>query len=81
VVTPNNQIKSTTNTSAIYTLRRTMPSDTVSFKGIENNPKDFKVGLSSREIKKMQRLNNGILTVWHDNYRQLFNNDNRKLLK
>lgn len=27
---------------------------------------------ASREIKKMQRLNNGILTVWH--------NDNRKLL-
>lgn len=37
--------------------------------------------IASREIKKMQRLNNGILTVWHDNYRQLFNNDNRKLLK
>lgn len=37
--------------------------------------------IASREIKKMQRLNNGILTVWHDNYRQLFDNDNRKLLK
>ena len=37
--------------------------------------------IASREIKKMQRLNNGILTVWHDNYKQLFNNDNRKLLK
>ena len=36
---------------------------------------------ASREIKKMQRLNNGILTVWHNDYRKFFNNDNRKLLK
>ena len=36
---------------------------------------------ASREIKKMQRLNNGILTVWHNDNRKFFNNDNRKLLK
>ena len=36
---------------------------------------------ASREIKKMQRLNNGILTVWHDNYKNFFNDDTRKLLK
>lgn len=47
------QIKSATNNHAVYALRQTMPGDTVTFRGkLENNPKDFKVGLSSREIKK-----------------------------
>lgn len=35
---------------------------------------------ASREIKKMQKLNNGILTVWHDDYRRFFNDESTKLL-
>lgn len=35
---------------------------------------------ASREIKKMQRLNNGILTVWHDDNRKLLNDNNSLMI-
>jgi len=35
---------------------------------------------ASREIKKMQKLNNGILTVWHNDYRIFLNDESTKLL-